>query len=58
MSTLYFYAKDEPYGEFSNFSDYGVALHDKYWPTVEHYFQAMKFLDAAYQEKIRTATSP
>lgn len=28
------------------------------WPTSEHYFQAMKFLDTEYQEKIRTAKTP
>ena len=28
------------------------------WPTTEHYFQAQKFQDKAYQEKIRKANSP
>lgn len=58
MEILYFYAKDELYGEFSNFAAYGIELDSKWWPTVEHYFQAMKFQDLAYQEKIRTASSP
>jgi ribA/ribD-fused uncharacterized protein len=28
------------------------------WPTVEHYFQAMKFEDPAYRERIRLAPTP
>jgi DNA-directed RNA polymerase II subunit RPB2 len=34
-------------------------LADQAWPTVEHYYQAMKFpQDPAWQEAIRMATSP
>lgn len=29
-----------------------------YWPTVEHYFQAQKFQNDAYREKIRRAAKP
>jgi N-glycosidase YbiA len=50
---IYFYAKDELFGEFSNFALFGIEMDGKWWPTVEHYFQAQKFLDADYQEKIR-----
>ena len=39
-------------------SDHGFELEDQYWPSVEHYFQAHKFNDAAYSEEIRTAASP
>ena len=39
-------------------SDHGFELEDQYWPSAEHYFQAHKFNDAAYAEKIRTAASP
>lgn len=39
-------------------SDHPFVLEDKEWPTVEHYYQAMKFEDAAYQEKIRRAETP
>ncbi len=37
------------------YSSYNFILEDKEWPTVEHYYQAMKFLDENYQEKIRNA---
>ena len=33
-------------------------MDEKWYPTSEHYFQAMKFEDEAYQEKIRTCHSP
>jgi len=46
------------YFEFSNFSLHGVELGGAYWPTVEHYFQAQKFEDAAYRERIRRARTP
>lgn len=56
--TIYFYSSKEQYGEFSNFSKHGIELDGKWWPTTEHYFQAQKFNDETYQEKIRTALTP
>jgi N-glycosidase YbiA len=56
--TVYFYAQTDPYAEFSNFAPYGVAMEGVWWPTVEHYFQAQKFEDRAYREKIRRAGRP
>ena len=41
---IYFYLPREPNGWLSNFSPHGVALDDAVWPTVEHYFQAAKFV--------------
>ncbi len=55
---IYFYIPTERYGAFSNFSPHGVELDGLWWPTVEHYFQAQKFEDAAYREKIRLARIP
>ena len=34
-------------------SPHPIHLEDKDWPSVEHYFQAMKFQNESYQEKIR-----
>ncbi len=42
----------------SSFSKYGFELDGCYWPSVEHYYQAMKFDDEAYREKIRFADHP
>lgn len=42
----------------SSFAAYSFHLEDEDWPSIEHYFQAKKFEDEAYQEKIRLAESP
>ncbi len=42
--TIYFYKVSEPYGCFSNFSPHGIQIQGQYWPTVEHYYQAQKFV--------------
>jgi ribA/ribD-fused uncharacterized protein len=45
--------------EFSNYFAAKMTLEDKEWPTVEHYFQAMKFpSNPEYQEQIRVAKTP
>ncbi|MCZ0901724.1 NADAR domain-containing protein, partial [Microcoleus sp. HI-ES] len=41
---IYFYKVEEPYGCFSNFSLHDICLHGQYWLTVEHYYQAQKFV--------------
>ena len=51
--TIKFYIVSDEYGEFSNFAAYPIKLKKKKWPTSEHYFQAQKFQDKSYQEKIR-----
>jgi len=53
-----FYSTGDEYGEFSNFAAFPVRLANKMWPTTEHYFQAMKFENAAEREEIRKASSP
>lgn len=57
VDAIFFYTPDGPYGEFSNFAKFGVALDGVWWPTAEHYFQAQKFDDPAYREKIRRAST-
>lgn len=39
-------------------SRHGFELDEGQWPSVEHYFQAMKFTDAQLREKIRKAPHP
>jgi ribA/ribD-fused uncharacterized protein len=55
---IQFYSTNDAYGEFSNFAAFPITLDGQAWPTTEHYFQAQKFEDAAYRERIRTAGSP
>jgi ribA/ribD-fused uncharacterized protein len=56
--TIYFYTPRDEYGCFSNFSPHGIELDGRYWPTVEHYFQAQKFTDPGHRERIATALTP
>jgi len=51
--TVFFYSRTDEHGDFSNFSSYGIEMDGEWWPTVEHYFQAQKFLDVEYRERIR-----
>ena len=53
-----FYSTGDAYGDFSNFAGYPIKIGKKIWPTVEHYFQAMKFSDKGEQGRIRKAKSP
>lgn len=55
---ILFYSVSDEFGCFSNFAPYPIQLSGKTWPTSEHYFQAQKFTDAAYQERIRQNKSP
>jgi len=57
-STIKFYSENGKYGEFSNFARFPIKLKGKLWRTTEHYFQAQKFSDTEYANKIRKAASP
>ena len=58
MNALNFYGVGDPFGEFSNFALYPITLDGERWPTSEHYFQAQKFVDKTYRQKVRKANSP
>lgn len=57
-SIIHFYRAEDEFGCFSNFSSHAIYLDKRRWPTSEHYFQAMKFLDRKNQELIRSAKTP
>jgi ribA/ribD-fused uncharacterized protein len=42
----------------SSYSRHGFDLEGAHWPSVEHYFQAMKFDDPKEREKVRQAANP
>lgn len=59
--TIYFYKVWEPYGCFSNFSAHSIEIQGIYWSTVEHYYQAQKFVgsvDAVIIPSIHAAETP
>ena len=56
--TIYFYTKNDPFFEFSNFAPYGIEIDGVWWDTIEHYFQAQKFDSMEYRERIRRARTP
>ena len=55
-----FYRSSDAYFCLTNFSAHPIVVDEIYWPTVEHYFQAQKFIssDPDWAEKIRNAASP
>jgi len=60
MDIIYFYSSRKGnFRAFSNFFKSPVFIHQQLWPTVEHWFQAQKFLptDPDWSEHIRTAPS-
>ena len=55
---IFFFRKNRPFSELSNFAPGPFEVDGVRWPTVEHYFQAQKFNDPDYRERIRLAHSP
>jgi N-glycosidase YbiA len=58
MDVINFYSVSDDFGQFSNFAPFPIYLDSERWPTSEHYFQAQKFADEVYRQKIRKARSP
>ncbi|MDB5336218.1 MAG: hypothetical protein JWN70_1837 [Planctomycetaceae bacterium] len=58
MDVINFYSVSDDFGQFSNFAAFPIELGGEVWPTSEHYFQAQKFADADYRQKIRQTISP
>ncbi len=50
--TIYFYKVWQPYGCFSNFSLHSVEMYNVFWLTVEHYYQAQKFVGSPDEDTI------
>ena len=48
----------DPTHPLATYSKHGFELDGAEWPSVEHYYQAMKFEDADYREQIRSALHP
>ena len=53
-----YFSRADVYQDFGTFSHHSFLLDELEWPSVEHYYQAMKFDDDAYRERIRRAEHP
>ncbi|CAF2646036.1 unnamed protein product [Rotaria sp. Silwood2] len=55
---VYFYHRDKPFGEFSNFYSAPIELDGHIWPTTEHYFQAQKYIadETHFKNVLKLAT--
>lgn len=51
-------SRSDPTNPLAAFSKHGFILDDAEWPSVEHYYQGMKFEDEALRERIRAAANP
>ncbi len=57
LHSIYF-TRSDVNEDLGSFSKHPFHLDESEWPSVEHYFQAMKFEDKEYQEIIRCADHP
>lgn len=48
----------DPANPLASYSKHAFHLDGAHWPSVEHYYQAMKFDDPAIREQIRNAPHP
>jgi ribA/ribD-fused uncharacterized protein len=58
VDVINFYRVSDEFGQFSNFAPFPITIDGVCWPTSEHYYQAQKFEDEAYRQKIRKNSSP
>mgnify|MGYP001545149097 FL=1 len=54
----YYVARTDVNSPLSAYSKYGFELDGAEWPSVEHYYQGMKFEEAELRESIRSAYHP
>ena len=58
VASAEYFSRSDLLFPLGTFSRHGFVLDDLQWPSVEHYYQAMKFDDPEYRERIREADHP
>ena len=58
MKTIYFYRKNHPYFELTNFSEHPISIDGIKFLTNEHYFQWSKFTHSEHKMRILQAKTP
>lgn len=58
MALKFYRERSQPYGCFSNFSRHSMEIDGTPWQTVEHYFQAVKFVGTPHERAIQIAAAP
>jgi len=53
-----FLGRDDPHHLLASYSRHGFELDGQAWPSVEHYFQAMKFTDPLLRDRIHRVPHP
>lgn len=53
-----YFSRSDVLQDFGTFSRHSFLLEELEWPSVEHYYQAMKFDEPRYRERIRQADHP
>lgn len=54
----YYLSRSDVNHPLSSYSRLGFVLDDSEWPSVEHYYQGMKFEEPELRESVRTAEHP
>jgi len=57
-NAIYFFGPQGPHGALSNFSSHAFMINQVLWKSVEHYYQAQKFLGNELETIIRESEDP
>ncbi len=57
-TSIHFHSKSTEFNWLSNFSAHPIKLENVRWPSVEHFYQAQKYLGTETANQIRYAETP
>ena len=57
-TSIHFHSKSTEFDWLSNFSAHPITLENVRWPSVEHFYQAQKYLGTETASQIRYAETP